>query len=209
MRTRRRLSRRRLADRGDACLREPADADGLRAVADGHGARLLFDAAHGYGASRDGVKVGGLGDAEIFSLSGTKPVTTAEGVDRDERSWILERIELLRGYGFFGDYNSKLVGLNGKMSELHAALGLLTMRRVDEALAVRESHIAAYRAVLDTVPGIAYQRVRPQDRSTYKDFALIFTDRACRDKVETRSPLKRSRRSGTSSRATPWMRSRP
>ncbi len=98
---------------------------------------------------------------------------------------LLERIKLLRGYGFFGDYNSKLVGLNGKMSELHAALGLLTMRRVDEALAIREGHIAAYRVILDAVPGITYQRVRPQDRSTFKDFALVFTDRTCRDKVET------------------------
>jgi dTDP-4-amino-4,6-dideoxygalactose transaminase len=163
----------------------PADADGLRAVADDYGARLLFDAAHGYGASRDGVMVGGLGDAEVFSLSGTKPVTTAEGgLIATEDPALLERIKLLRGYGFFGDYMSKLVGLNGKMSELHAALGLLTMRRVDEALAIREGHIAAYRTVLDAVPGIGYQRVRPQDRSTYKDFALVFADRACRDKVE-------------------------
>ena len=181
------------ADAGDVSLivathvfGNPADADGLRAVADGHGARLLFDAAHGYGASREGVKVGGLGDAEVFSLSGTKPVTTAEGgLIATNDPELLERIKLLRGYGFFGDYNSKLVGLNGKMSELHAALGLLTMRRVDEALAIREGHIAGYRAVLDAVPGITYQRVRPQDRSTYKDFALVFTDRACRDTVET------------------------
>jgi dTDP-4-amino-4,6-dideoxygalactose transaminase len=163
----------------------PADADGLRAVADEYGARLLFDAAHGYGASRDGVKVGGLGDAEVFSLSGTKPVTTAEGgliatSDPD----VLERIKLLRGYGFYADYNSKLVGLNGKMSELHAALGLLTMRRVDDALAIRERHIARYRAVLDDVPGVSYQLVRPEDRSTFKDFALVFADKSCRDKVE-------------------------
>ncbi len=57
----------------------PADAEGLRTVADRYDAALVFDAAHGYGASRDGIKVGGLGDAEVFSLSGTKPVTTAEG----------------------------------------------------------------------------------------------------------------------------------
>jgi dTDP-4-amino-4,6-dideoxygalactose transaminase len=163
----------------------PADADGLRQVADDHGARLLFDAAHGYGASRAGIKVGGLGDAEVFSLSGTKPVTSAEGgliATRDQG--LLDRIKLLRGYGFYGDYNSKLVGLNGKMSELHAALGLLTMRRVDEALAIRERHIQRYRAVLDQVPGISYQHVRPEDHSTFKDFALVFADTTCRDKVE-------------------------
>jgi dTDP-4-amino-4,6-dideoxygalactose transaminase len=163
----------------------PADADGLRAVADAHGLRLMFDAAHGYGAVRDGVKVGGLGDVEVFSLSGTKPVTTAEGgliATRDAD--LLDRIKLLRGYGFFGDYESRLVGLNGKMSELHAALGLLTMRRVDDALAIRDTHISRYRRILDDVAGVSYQAVRDRDRSTYKDFALLFANGSCRDKVE-------------------------
>jgi dTDP-4-amino-4,6-dideoxygalactose transaminase len=163
----------------------PADADGLRSVAEGVGARLLFDAAHGYGATRDGVRVGGLGDAEVFSLSGTKPVTTAEGgliATRDPE--LLDRIKLLRGYGFHGDYNSKLVGLNGKMSEFHAALGLLTMRRIDDALDIRDRHLARYRATLDRRPDITYQVVRPVDRSTYKDFALVFPTREARDVVE-------------------------
>lgn len=163
----------------------PADADGLRAVADANGAKLLFDAAHGYGASRDGVKVGGLGDAEVFSLSGTKPVTTAEGgliATRDEG--LLERISLLRGYGFYGDYNSKMVGVNGKMSELHAALGLLTMARIEEALRVREAHIDRYVSSLGEAPGLTYQVVRPIDRSTYKDLAIVFAAKVIRDRVE-------------------------
>lgn len=163
----------------------PADVDGLRAVADEYGAKLVFDAAHGYGAVRDGVQVGGLGDAEVFSLSGTKPVTTAEGGLIATRSpEILERINLLRAYGFAGDYESKLVGLNGKMSELHAALGLLTMRRVDDALAIRDGHVQRYREQLEGLTGVRYQEVRPRDRSTYKDFALVFDDGPARDAVE-------------------------
>ncbi len=163
----------------------PADADGLRAVADEFGPRLIFDAAHGYGAVRDGVHVGNLGDAEVFSLSGTKPVTTAEGgliATRDPE--LLERIKLLRGYGFHGDYESALVGMNGKMSELHAALGLLTMRRVDDALAIRDKHVARYRRLLEDLSGVSYQVVRPWDRSTFKDFALIFDDGRMRNAVE-------------------------
>lgn len=163
----------------------PADADALSAVAGEFGARLIFDAAHGYGAIRDGVHVGGFGDAEVFSLSGTKPVTTAEGGIVSTRDpGLLEAIRLLRGYGFYGDYNSKLIGLNGKMSELHAALGLLTMRRVDDALAVRDGHVRRYRSLLAGVPGLRYQSVRPQDRSTYKDFALLFDSEAARDAAE-------------------------
>lgn len=162
----------------------PADSDGLRGVADDLGARLLFDAAHGYGASRDGVKVGGLGDVEVFSLSGTKPVTTAEGgLIASHDADLLERIKLLRAYGFYGDYDSKLVGLNGKMSELHAALGLLTMRRIEKALAVRDALVAEYLSRLEH-GGLQTQSVRSMDRSTYKDFAVTFRDRATRDRVE-------------------------
>ena len=57
----------------------PADADRLGELAANHGARLVFDAAHGYGSLRNGSKVGSLGDIEVFSLSGTKPVTSGEG----------------------------------------------------------------------------------------------------------------------------------
>lgn len=163
----------------------PADSDGLRSVADEFRTKLVFDAAHGYGAVRQGIHVGGLGDAEVFSLSGTKPVTTAEGgliATRDPE--LLDRIKLLRGYGFHGDYESKLVGMNGKMSEFHAALGLLTMRRVEAALAIRDAHVARYRQLLSGLPGVRYQAVRPQDRSTFKDFAVIFGDGPTRDAVE-------------------------
>lgn len=183
-------ARRAAAGRDVSCIvathvfGNPADADSLRTVADELGARLLFDAAHGYGSIRDGVKVGGLGDAEVFSLSGTKPVTTAEGgliATKDEA--LLERIRLLRGYGFHGDYDSKLVGLNGKMSEVHAALGLLTMRRIDDALAVRDALVSEYVARLAPT-GLRTQSIRPIDRSTYKDFSVTFRDRTARDRVE-------------------------
>lgn len=163
----------------------PADVDGLARVASEHGARLIFDAAHGYGARRAGVHVGGFGDAEVFSLSGTKPVTSAEGglVASHDRE-LLDRLTYLRGYGFRNDYNSRYVGLNGKMSELHAALGLLTMSRIDSALTRREAIVAEYHRRLGAVPGIAFQHVRPEDRTTYKDFALLFDSGPSRDRVE-------------------------
>jgi dTDP-4-amino-4,6-dideoxygalactose transaminase len=163
----------------------PADADGFTALATDIGARLVFDAAHGYGSIRGTSHVGTLGDAEVFSLSGTKPVTSGEGgiiASRDEE--LLDRIKLLRGYGFFGDYNSKLVGLNGKMSELHAALGLLAMARIEEALANRERLLALYHERLDALPGLTFQAVRDVDRSTFKDFAILFENGPARDRVE-------------------------
>jgi dTDP-4-amino-4,6-dideoxygalactose transaminase len=132
-----------------------------------------------------GTKVGSFGDAEVFSLSGTKVVTSAEGglvTSRD--SELLDRITLLRGYGFYGDYNTKMVGMNAKMSELHAALGILTVGRVEDAIAARRRHVMRYQQRLGMIPGLTFQRVRSADRSTHKDFAVLFGSGDARRDVE-------------------------
>jgi dTDP-4-amino-4,6-dideoxygalactose transaminase len=162
----------------------PADVDGLAQAADRTGARLLFDAAHAYGARRDGRAVGSFGDAEIFSLSGTKLVTSGEGgLIASADASLLERITYLRGYGFQGDYNSRYVGINGKMSELHAALGTLTLARVEDAISVRQHKAGRYAARLEG-SGVQLQAIRASDRSTFKDFALLFDSGEVRDDAE-------------------------
>jgi len=160
----------------------PCDADGIRAVADRTGCKVVYDAAHAYGSLRDGVHAGCLGDAEVFSLSGTKLVTSAEGgLVATPHDDVAERLTYLRGYGFQHDYNSRYVGLNGKISELHCALGVLTLATVEDAVARRHAIVAGYRAVLGDLVG--WQSVRPSDRSTYKDVSLVLGDR--RDVVES------------------------
>ncbi|MBK8976971.1 MAG: DegT/DnrJ/EryC1/StrS aminotransferase family protein [Planctomycetes bacterium] len=163
----------------------PCDASALRSVAAERGIPLVFDAAHGYGSWREGVAVGALGDVEVFSLSGTKPVTCAEGglvTSRDPD--FLVRFEHARAYGFQHDYETKVPGLNGKMSELHAALGTLTLPRIDELLGARDLQVARYRSALGALGGVTFQHVRACDRSTFKDFAVRFAGRRERDAVE-------------------------
>jgi dTDP-4-amino-4,6-dideoxygalactose transaminase len=163
----------------------PAAVGQLSELASDLGARLVFDAAHGYGSLVDGRHVGTFGDAEVFSLSGTKPVTSGEGglfTTADPN--LAERFRYLRAYGFQGDYNSRFVGLNGKLSELHAALGLLTMARIEESLAIRARHVEAYLAGIGAIRGVTVQRVPAGTRSTYKDFAVLFADHPTRDRVE-------------------------
>jgi dTDP-4-amino-4,6-dideoxygalactose transaminase len=163
----------------------PAPIDALTTIAAGAGIPLIFDAAHGYGSLHRGRNVGTFGSAEVFSLSATKPVTSAEGgMIATNDPELAERFRYLRAYGFQTDYVSHFVGLNGKLSELHAALGLLTMSRVEDALVTRSEHVNAYRRRLGELPGIAFQSVSVQDRSTFKDFAILFDDGAMRDRVE-------------------------
>jgi dTDP-4-amino-4,6-dideoxygalactose transaminase len=163
----------------------PADIDALEALAADAGIPLVFDAAHGYGSLHAGRHVGTFGTAEVFSLSGTKPVTSGEGgLIATSDPEVARRARYLRAYGFQDDYISHFVGLNGKLSELHAALGILTMARIEDALAARRLRVEAYLSSLGSLPGVSFQRVAPGDRSTYKDFVVLFGDGAARDRVE-------------------------
>jgi dTDP-4-amino-4,6-dideoxygalactose transaminase len=102
-------------------------------------------------------------------------VTSAEGglaCFRDPA--VAERFRLLRSYGFIGDYNCKEVGLNGKISELNAALGWLSLGMVSEALARREGLLRVYRELLQGERDITFQHVPERCVSGYKDFAVLF-----------------------------------
>jgi dTDP-4-amino-4,6-dideoxygalactose transaminase len=153
----------------------PADLDRLLSLSAATSIPLVFDAAHAYGAAWNGVPIGDrrFGEFQVFSLSGTKQVTSAEGgLVAASTDALARKIELLRGYGFQHDYISHFVGVNGKMSELHAALGALTLPSVDDAVRRRNEIASSYRELLRGLD-LAFQEVRPGSVSAFKDFAVI------------------------------------
>lgn len=150
----------------------PCDADAVRAAAGG--LPVVYDAAHAFGSRYRGRAAGTLGDVEVFSFSGTKLVTAGEGgMVAAARDDLVRRIEYLRAYGFQTDYESHVVGVNGKISELNAALGALTVERAEGAVIRRQAIVERYRNHLGDVAEIGFQRVDPRDRSTHKDFAVV------------------------------------
>ncbi len=152
----------------------PCDVEGLRRVADQNGIRLFFDAAHAFGSEHHGTRVGGFGDAEVFSLSPTKVVIAAEGgliATNDDR--LAERCRIGRDYGNPGDYDCRFVGLNARMSELHAATALASLADLDERLLERNRLAAAYTSALRGVDGLSIPQVPAGDRSTYKDYTVL------------------------------------
>ncbi|MDX6692312.1 MAG: hypothetical protein QOG15_3769 [Solirubrobacteraceae bacterium] len=147
---------------GAAC-----DVGALEELARGAGAALVFDAAHAFATFVDGRHVGTFGDASTFSFSGTKLVTMGEGaVAAFTDEAVAERFRYLRAYGFRGDYESRYVGLNAKLSELHAALGTLTVPRAEEAVAARAALVARYQERLADVPGVRFQATGAGVRSS-------------------------------------------
>jgi dTDP-4-amino-4,6-dideoxygalactose transaminase len=148
----------------------PSDLEDLGRAA---GVPVLFDAAHAFGATHRGRPVGGFGAVEVFSLSPTKPLVAGEGglVATRDRA-LAARVRDGRDYGNPGDYDTRFAGLNGRLSELHAAVGLESLARFDEHLARRTAVADRYRAALAGVPGLALQAVDPADTSTWKDLTV-------------------------------------
>jgi dTDP-4-amino-4,6-dideoxygalactose transaminase len=132
----------------------PAQVDEIARVVEAAGTRrsrpiaVLYDAAHGFGAAlADGRRVGGFGNAEVFSLSATKLLVSIEGGmistrDRD----LAHRLRKMRNYGIEANYDAHFPGVNGKMSELHAIVGLYNLRRISDLIAEREWRARAYAA---------------------------------------------------------------
>jgi dTDP-4-amino-4,6-dideoxygalactose transaminase len=152
----------------------PADVEGLAASARRSGIRLFFDAAHAFGARHGDRSVGGFGDAEVFSLTPTKPLVAGEGgIVTTNDEGLAAEIRLARDYGKEPDYDCRIIGLNARMSELHAAVALASLEGIDERVARRNELAAAYRDALGGIPGIGFPLVRPGDLSTYKDLTIL------------------------------------
>jgi dTDP-4-amino-4,6-dideoxygalactose transaminase len=106
----------------------PADVDALEDVAGRHGIRLFFDAAHAFGSTYKGRAAGACGDGSAFSCTPTKLVITGEGgVVTTKHADLARMVEVAREYGNPGTYDNTLIGLNGRLPELSALLGVRTL----------------------------------------------------------------------------------
>lgn len=165
---------------------QPAAVDELQAIADENGLRLLYDAAHAFGASVDTRMVGQFGDAEVLSFHATKFFNTLEGgavvTNSDE---IAQRARLMRNFGFMGEDNVVSVGTNGKMSEVSAAMGLANFEGLGDLVAINRRNYDEYRAALADVHGVHVLSIGDSGDSNYQYVVLIVEDkcRVARDDI--------------------------
>lgn len=143
---------------------------------------LLYDAAHAFGSSVNGKKIGGFGNAEAFSLSVTKTLVSVEGgmvSSRDSR--LIGDIRKMRNYGIEANYDTSRQGLNGKMSEFHAIIGLYNLRRLDVLLEERKRKAGYYLKEISSRTIFETQPSRKGAGHTYKDFTVFIPgDKASR-----------------------------
>lgn len=156
------------------CYGNPCDMDAIQRIADNYNLRVIYDAAHAFGVRQNGRSVLNAGDLSIMSFHATKVFNTVEGgaiVAPDART--KQRIDHLKNFGFVDELTVVAPGINGKMSEINAAFGLLQLQHVDGAIRRRREIDAAYRRLLGEVPGISCVRPTGQDQPTCPYFPIL------------------------------------
>jgi len=137
------------------CYGRPCDVDAIQNIADNYNLRVIYDAAHAFGVRYPSASVLRYGDLSVLSFHATKVFTTFEGgaiVCPDAKT--KQRIDHLKNFGFVDEVTVVAPGINGKMAEVNAALGLLQLKYIDDAVARRKEIDAIYRERLRGVRGI-------------------------------------------------------
>jgi dTDP-4-amino-4,6-dideoxygalactose transaminase len=156
------------------CYGHPCDVEGIQAIADNYGLKVIYDAAHAFGVRCHCGSVLTHGDLSVLSFHATKVFTTFEGgaiVCPDEKT--RQRINYLKNFGFADEVTVVAPGINGKMSEFNAALGLLQLKGIDQALEKRRAIDARYRLALADVAGIRCLRSAGEARCNYSYFPIL------------------------------------
>jgi dTDP-4-amino-4,6-dideoxygalactose transaminase len=133
----------------------PCDVDAIQKIADNYNLKVIYDAAHAFGVQLHSGSVLNHGDLSVLSFHATKVFNTFEGaaiVCPDAKTKL--RIDQLKNFGFVDEVTVVSTGINGKMSEFNAALGLLQLKGIDQALARRKGIDTTYRQQLAGVKGI-------------------------------------------------------
>lgn len=162
---------------GNAC-----QIDEIDVIAKAHKIPVIYDAAHAVGVKYHGKSIMEYGDMSCTSFHATKMLNTAEGggvFTLDEE--LDEKLRRIRFFGFENHADIIEDGFNGKMTEVHAAVGLANLKYLDKALADRKEKYARYKELLSQNPEVSFQQITSDCNYSY--FPVIFKDEASTLKV--------------------------
>lgn len=160
------------------------DVEGIQAIADKYGLKVIYDAAHAFGVTVGGKGVGNFGDASMFSFHATKVFHTIEGgavtfQDKDREA----RLNQLKNFGITGPETVEYVGGNAKMNEFQAAMGLVNLPHLDDEIAKRKLVVERYRKNLAGVEGLRFMTYQPDVKMNYAYFPVFFEKDWDRDEI--------------------------
>lgn len=165
------------------CYSNPCDVEAIQKIADNYGLKVIYDAAHAFGVNYKGQSLLKWGDLSILSFHATKVFNTFEGgaiISPDAKT--KQRIDRLKNFGIADELTVTAPGINGKMSEINAAFGLVQLKHIDQAMAQRQAVDARYREALADVTGITLYQHNSNANCNFSYFPIL---------IEAEYPLSR------------------
>ena len=162
------------------------DVEGIGRVAERHGLRVIYDAAHAFGVRVRGASAASFGDAAILSFHATKVFNTIEGgaVCYRDDAWA-QPLDDLKNFGIRGPEEVACAGGNAKMSEFQAAMGLCNLRHIDGEIARRRAVHERYIRRLSHAEGLRLPEIREGVEGNYAYFPVLFDGfRLSRDEAQ-------------------------
>lgn len=152
----------------------PCNVQKIKEIADTYGLKVIYDACHTFGVTIKGIPVLNYGDLSVMSFHATKVYNTFEGgaiVCHDEAT--KKRLDNLKNFGFVNETTVVTPGINAKVNEIQAAMGILQLKYVDSAIEKRKLIAEQYRSSLKNIQGITFLEDIPEVKHCYSYFPII------------------------------------
>ncbi|MFZ3388764.1 dTDP-4-amino-4,6-dideoxy-D-glucose aminotransferase VioA [Buttiauxella gaviniae] len=159
------------------CYSNPCDVEVIQSIADNYGLKIIYDAAHAFGVNYKGQSILNYGDMSVLSFHATKVFNTFEGgaiICQDAKT--KQRIDRLKNFGIADELTVTAPGINGKMSEINAAFGLVQLKHIDSSIDKRCSIDSRYREALTTIKGIKVPELSKMANNNYSYFPILIQD---------------------------------
>ena len=162
----------------------PCNTQAIETIARRHGLKVMYDAAHALGCSHENKMIGGFGECEVLSFHATKFLNSFEGgaivTNNDE---LADKVRLMRNFGFAGYDHVIYLGINGKMTEVCAAMGLTSLEGIENLIRLNRENYEEYRSQLQGIPGLTLIDYSTIEKRNFHYIVLEINDR--------QSPLNR------------------
>ena len=151
------------------------DVERISEIANKHHLTVIYDAAHSFGVTYNGMGIGNFGDAAMYSFHATKVFHSIEGGAVAFKDKIIgEELYKLKNFGIKSQFDIDGVGSNAKMNEFQAAMGICNLRHIDANIQQRKQIINRYMENLEGVKGLQFMKLRQGVSSNYGYFPVIF-----------------------------------
>jgi len=172
----------------------PCNVEAIQKIADAYGLKVIYDACHTFGVTIKGIPVLNFGDLSVMSFHATKVYNTFEGgaiVCHDEVT--KKRIDNLKNFGFVNETSVVTPGINAKMNEVQAAMGLLQLKYIDGAIEKRKQIDKQYRSLLKNIDRISFIEEMPSVKHCYSYFPIFINkEKYGKTRDEVYEELKRN-----------------